>query len=533
MPLKQYVGPSLGDFDTSGSWSPSGVPGYNDDVEITFNNGEPYVVFNRIDNQVVHSIATGPNDELEIVNNTNLLLRDGTGSGGNQGILELNQGLLMLEGGTFDNPGSIHLDGGTTQLQTGNAEIYVDANVSFDGGGTIQMLIGGGPSSNLITGSPGFTLDNVDNIISGDGTIGGPFSILNEAHGTIETNNVTSTHGGGTLAIFEETKPGFATGVFTNEGLIIANSGGTIHISVSGAPGFNPGIFTNLGTVAVDSGGTLIFGSDGETETIDNDGLIELSQIPGNGIVKIAGNMTIRGTGSNALINLLAPSDAIVSDGKAATLTLENTETLQGTGTVGDPSNLVLINSGSILANTSGQTLTLEALNAINHGALEALGGGHLEINNPLNNTGMILVGGTGSMIAVVQPVTGSGPIYITDNGVLSVFDNGSIAGDVSFDGTNATLSEVPGAVAGSVNGATFSDAIIFQGVNATGDNVVWDQTSPTDGTLLLFHDGTQLAALNMGGQFNSSEFALSAVSDAGTFATKVTVQFALAPPAK
>lgn len=435
-------------------------------------------------------------------------------------------------GGTFHNKGSIYLDGGTTSLETGNAEIDADAaNTVLDGGGNVQMRIGGGPSSNLITGGADVTLTNVNNIISGDGTIGGPSSFLNE--GTIQTNNATSSHGG-TLAIFEETIPGFAPGVFTNEGLIAADSGGTIHISVSGAPGFNPGIFTNEGKIAVDSGGTLIFGSDGKTETIINNSSIELSGIPGNGIVQIAGNTTIGTTGNaNGTIDLNAQTDAIVSDGNTATLTLSG-QVLEGEGTVGDL-KLVLINEATILANLG--VLTLEALNATNNGILEAVDGGNLEINNPLANNGVIVVADTrplpvrtGSQIDVVQPVTGSGEIDIGDNGVLRVFLNGSIAGDVSFDGTNATLSELPGAVAGSVNGATFSDAIIFQGVNAAGDNVVWDQTSPSAGTLSLFRDGAQLATLNMGGQFNSLNFAVSAVSDAGTFATKVTVQFPLPP---
>jgi hypothetical protein len=49
MAIKQYVGPRLGDFGTSGNWSPLGVPGTSDDAEININNGTPFVVVSEIE----------------------------------------------------------------------------------------------------------------------------------------------------------------------------------------------------------------------------------------------------------------------------------------------------------------------------------------------------------------------------------------------------------------------------------------------------------------------------------------------------
>ena len=59
------------------------------------------------------------------------------------------------------------------------------------------MTIGGGFGANTVESDDPLTtphLINMDNTISGDGTVGGGLDFTND--GTIETNNSTSSHGG-------------------------------------------------------------------------------------------------------------------------------------------------------------------------------------------------------------------------------------------------------------------------------------------------------------------------------------------------
>ena len=350
MTQKNFNKTGVQSFGVAGNWTSSGVPGSSDDAEIASG-----AFVSSTTNETVNSIGLGTNNVLNIQNSSTFTTDNGTGPNANNGLIILS-GLSSLEvlGSTFENSGTIDLTGNSANAAA--RLLFSGSPVTLDGGGAIVMSIGGGPRANEIASDTSFatpTVTNVDNTISGDGAIGGGLDFTND--GTIETNNSTSSHGG------------------------------TISIGTVVNPPMAPfGSFVNNGTVRADDGGTVIFGQDGVGESFSNQGSIDVSSTGDATKLEIAGSSTIVGFGAGGTINLggsgAQSGDQIVSDGKAASLTLIK-QTLKGAGTIGD-SNLTINNtSGTIDADIAGETLYLGSSGAptlTNGGTLEATNGGIL-----------------------------------------------------------------------------------------------------------------------------------------------------------
>ena len=490
MTLKTFNKTGNQNFAVAGNWTPTGIPGSTDDAEIA---SGALVVSSAP--EFVNSISLGAGNSLSI--SSVFSVEDGTGSSANNGIIGVFQVSLTDYSGTFDNPGTIELTGD----KASDLASFVSAgSVVLDGGGSVEMSIGGGPAANGIVGlnfpNSTFTLTNINDTISGDGTIGTGVEFTND--GTIETNNSTSSKGG-TLAIqLDET--------------------------------FNYGTFINNGTVRADNGGTLILGGDGYSELIDNEAVVSVINSGAQATkLEIAGKLTISGSAHAGFIDL-AGSDAqtgdeIVSDGHAATLTLIN-QTLKGAGVVGD-SDLTINNvSGTIEANISGETprawrSPCRAPEISNGGTLEATNGGILEdLFAAVDNTGTITASG-GGIVLFGQAVSGSGAIDIGAGGVVEFVS--TIAGNVTFTGSNATLIVGNAGIGGQILGAAVSDSIDAGLIAfAASEHAVWQQTSSSGGTLSLYNNGLDLASFNLAGQFNSLDFNVNAGIG---FGTNITIQ--------
>ena len=118
--------------------------------------------------------------------------------------------------GTINNKNNFLVNGGGGY----NAIVLLDsANVTLQGGGTVNMVVnGGGGSAYLQQAVGGVTLTNVDNTIQGAGVIGnGGLTLVNQA--TIDANS----SGQGLLLN--------GSGGITNTGLMEASNGGTLQIS--------------------------------------------------------------------------------------------------------------------------------------------------------------------------------------------------------------------------------------------------------------------------------------------------------------
>ena len=470
-------------FTDATIWS-GGIPGSSTDAEIN----DSAIVGSGSD-ETVESIGTGGGNVLNI-NGGIFDTLNGTGPSTNSGFIAVNGATFEISGGTEDNAGKIELMGNSAAL------VLPTSNVILDGGGSIQMTIGGGVNSNKIqSGNPNSspTLTNQDNTISGDGTIGAGVDFIND--GTVETNNTTSSNPG-TLAIL-----------------------GTSGVYIS-----NTGNFVNNGLVRVDSGGTIILGVDSVTGSIDNEANIELD---GNTFtsttLKIAGNMTITATGHGS-INLggteAGDSDAIVSDGKPATLTLVN-QTITGAGFIGD-FDLTLDNQSGTISAAGGQLFLYnegEGPTINNGGTLEAVtNGGTLDVEQNVNNTGTILAA-NGGAVYLYDTVSGPGAIDIGTDGGISISNPGEVTSNITFTGSGGLLqlvSDSPGSgLTADVVGASGSDRIDFLAVPYSASNhLAWQQNGATGTLSVVNSSNTTLASVTLAGTYAAADFAMSGDDD-------------------
>jgi hypothetical protein len=476
---------------TDANWSSGHVPKANEEASISTSSATTLDVFSSSED--VGGITVGSNDELDIDAGTTFTTNT-SGDGGTNvinGKLVVNLGELVVGTGNLQGSGLIELASGGPVY---SADLVINGTVNADGTGSIEMN-----SSSLVNGN---TIES---------TSGGIFTNNETLSGTGTIGNSTSLS-------------------FINDGTVSTGSGGPLEIT--GSTG--NGTFTNTthGVVEAADGGTLDFGVDGQSSTIGNSGTISLDSTGNTTKLEIAGNVTINGSSTGAIVleGNDPAFDSILSDGKTASLTLVN-QTLKGAGVVGDTNLTLDVSSGSVIdadvpllaANSSPLFLNTGSNTIMNAGTLETTNGGTLEVMSAVDNTGTILSSGTGN-VELFGSVTGPGTIDVGAGSFLAL-EGGSVSGNVNFTGANAQLFLSSGEVAGSVTGAVPSDEIFMLGLLPSvrsGAHAVWQQTSSAGGTLSLYKNGDDLANVNMTGQFNSLDFALAGF---GRNAETITVQ--------
>ncbi len=430
--------------------------------------------------ETVNSLGVGAKYTVAVTHNLTATVGTGSQSIASTGTVLINFATFQV-GGNVDNAGTIELETGSSAT---NFEVATNANVTLYGGGNVEMD-GAAGNSNFFMLSPGATLLNVNNDISGTGTIsGGTF----QNQGTIETNN---GFGAGTLDIFVNTPTGDS---FDNQ---------------------------RHGLMKVDAGGTMVLGLPVSSSQITNSGTLQLlASSSQNATLQIAGNLTINN--ANGIIGLDGGfTNIIESNGSAASLTL-NGGTLEGSGNVGNAdSNLILtIGSGTIVNSNDGHVLSLNTFNTtiVNNGMLEALAlSDKLNIQSPLTNDGAITAANGGNVSLFGNVASSTGTILIGNDGTLDV--GGTVTGNVTFAGTGATL-QIGGTINGDVVGAQAGDVIDFLGTTfAAGDKLVWQQNGATGSLMLETAGSTVLETLTLAGQYASTDF--SAPSDDGHMGTE------------
>ena len=281
-----------GIWTESGNWSPGGgPPGSSDTAKINISSD----VF--VDSVVTVGILLNSAGSIETAAAAgDELIIDNIGASVNGATIGLeDDSSLEIVNGRFKNTGQINLFGDLGP----NVNLRIANSVSLTGAGEVQMF--GGVNDNSIGGTGAFSsLDNVDNIIIGSGTIGNSLAFINGANGTIETNTVGTP--GGTIAFVDGIN---ASDVFENDGSIIAGNQGS-----------------------------LIFGLDHSVEGLTNNGLIAIEGAGSTTSLVIAGQVGFTGTGQIDLVNSGFMSNVITSDGKAAELT--TSIPIEGSGTIGD-----------------------------------------------------------------------------------------------------------------------------------------------------------------------------------------------------
>jgi hypothetical protein len=396
------------------------------------------------------------------------------GSGGSLAFAAGQPGILDITGTSMVNNGSISLagvdglqiEGNTTVTLSGSGSVTMAGN-NFTGGNGQPTLILQQPVQGQGTFSLGLNLTNQNVINANGGTLFiQPISAINT--GTMEASS-------GSILAFTN---GVPTAYNNAGGVIKALDGGTVQLD-NGV--YTGGTLATAGTgviqvnnVAVLNGltnsGTLLINDAALENTINNTGVI---QVP-SATLAMSGSVALSGTGS-----LMLSGSGNLHQLNSTNDTLTNNQLIHGAGTIFE---LPLTNSstGTISADSAGNTLTLAGSTTSNTGLLEATGGGTLQLNSVIKNTG-----------GKIEALGGSTVIFTNAS-------NGSISGGTLTTSGTGTIQSQNGVLDGTVNVPTNAGKLtvhnfdlFFQGtINNTGtialsgnSCVIMNQPSTLTGT--------------------------------------------------
>ena len=469
MAQNSWTATGFGNFTTVADWSLGHVPTSSEDAFIGTNGA---IVGSGV-NETVNSVGTGTSDVLDINGDSVFEVVNGTGPNENLGSVVVEDGSeFQMDGGGFFNLGTLRLNSIGT-----NTSFVVTHTSQLTGGGNVIMTPNSGELNFIVGNSSNVMLTNVDNDISGTGSIGG-LIFVND--GIIETNN---SFGVGDMQIW-----GSAVG----------------------------GSFENDGHMFADDGGTLELGVNARTATIGNAGLIEALGATTTTKIQIDGNVTIV-AGHILLAGPNSSFDEIVSGSLSATLNLDGVF-LDGAGVIGGNSGLTLnIDSGSTV--DADQVVSLLSISTIggtitNDGTMEATNDGLLDLPSAIDNNGTILA--SSGEVIISNTITGSGIVELSSAGtfgtLVDVNATGAVTNNVEFVGGKAILeADNISAIQGNIIGAGAGDQIDARFVAPTV-HAVWQQNGGTGKLSLVNNNGTTLAGFNLVGQYTSADF--SVVSD-------------------
>ena len=350
-------------------------------------------------------------------------------------------GLLSLTGSSIVNNGSISIASGNGMFIQGPTSLTISgtgsisvANSRFNGSSspvptvTLQQPVSGNGAFSL-----GMNLVNQSTINATGGTLEmQPTSVVNT--GTIEASS------GGIL----EFSPGGPVSFNNTGGTIEALSGGTVQLSGSTYTG---GILTSDGSGIIQLLGDAILNNLTNTGTLqvsDNSALLQ-GTVTNNGTISVqssgqlfmSGSVTLAGSGSLNLTSSGELEANFTSVGLSGG-TLTNQQLIHGTGEI---YQLPLTNTGTIAADSSGNTLALAGGTITNTASLQASSGGTLEIETVVNNSGGTIEALNGSTVVFTSNFDGSingGTLTTSGTGVIQS-QNGVLDGTVNVP-TNAGM---------------------------------------------------------------------------------------------
>lgn len=373
------------------------------------------------------------------------------GSGGSLVFQSGQPGILDITGTSMVNNGSITLagvdglqiEGNTTVTLSGSGSVTMAGN-NFTGGNGSPTLILQQPVQGQGSFSLGLTLNNQSTINATGGTLNvQPNAATNT--GTIEASS-------GSTLVFPN---GFATQYNNTGGKIQALDGGTVQMD-NGV--YTGGTLTTVGTGVIQLNNTAILNALTNAGTLLINAAVLENAIKNTGVIKVpsaalamSGSVTLSGTGS-----LIMSGTGNLGQFNSSNDNLTNAQLIHGAGTI---FQLLLTNTstGTIAADSPGNTLALSGSTTTNTGLLEATGGGTLQLNSVINNTG-----------GKIQALAGS-TVILTSNGSIS-------GGTLTTSGTG-TIQSQNGVLDGTVNVPTNAGKLnvhnfdlFFQGtINNTG----------------------------------------------------------------
>ena len=487
-----------GDWTDGSHWSAGSPPNTGDAAAIASDNAQINSDLtldgNAIQNDAEIDVSVTSGAILTLDDNTSIT--GGTLSIGNYGTLDIELGPsditnpdATLDGVTVYNDGFF----GTIEVgESSSATLLLDDGTTVYGGtlstgnyGTLDIELG--PSD--IT-SPDATLDGVT-VYNGDGFLPGTIEVGESSSATLLLDDGTTVYGG-TLTIGSGGELDVELGSnggngATLDGVTVTNYGAIdVDLNASGA------ILTlDDGTTVY--GGTLTIGSSGELD-------VELGSNGGNGAT--LDGVTVTNYGAidvdlNASGAILTLDDGTTISG--GTLTIGSSSgAIQGAGTIGTGVALQNDAGGTIDADVSGQTLTINTGNTVqNAGTLEATSGGILQIEDGVDNTGTLEAnGGTIELGSNFNFIAGND----NENEIVTLANGGTLQLDYPANFAN------PG---DTISGFASGDAIDLPSLTySSSEYAVWNQAA---GTLRLYNGATVEDSFQLSGSYSSGDFAVTA----------------------
>jgi len=508
-------------------------------------------------------LATGTNSTVQFISGT---VQGGTLSTASSGILTTPGGdTFTLDGttlgtlniaGTFvvANNGNTELLGtinntGAIQVNAGGNLTYltIAAPVSLTGAGTVTLTKNGNGTAIIQTVGGDQTLTNVNNTILGTGTIGynglvlvnqgtinanlpaqgilelNPNGLTNEglleatAGATLQLNGTTFNNtGGNILASGTGSNVQFANNAVIQSGMISENGGGSLGVASGNTlslDGNAHGPLTIAGTyTANNNSNTFLYG------TINNTGIIQVAAAGNATYLTIASSVSLVGNGVVSLSTSSNGTAILQANGGQSLTNVDNT--LQGFGVIG-PNGLSVTNQGTINANVSGATLTLDPSGFTNQGLLEATSGGILSLSaSTINNQkGTITVNGATSSVQFVSNATiQGGTITSLNNGVLTgegMTLDGSSRGALTNAGTFVVANNTSTTLLGTINNTGSIQ------VNALGNLTYLTIAAPVSlqggGAVTLTKNGNGTAVIQTAGGSQTLTNVNNMISGTGT----------------
>ncbi|HNJ75930.1 MAG TPA: hypothetical protein PLE72_04135, partial [Azospira sp.] len=337
--------------------------------------------------------ATIVNNGTLIANTTGQTLTINPTSLTNNGTLRVTAGTLTVSPTNWTNSatGSIEAQGGTLTLNGSNlgnsGALSLSSGSIFNLGGTVTLA-----SLGTFTRAAGSTFNLTGTLDLGGATLdigsGGAFK-------TGGLSSLTGTIANGTLV--------------SNDGTLLNSSGGSLDgITLGSSLGFTSGTTSIYNSLQLASGITVNKGA--STWYFRTTGVQNLATVSGGATINTAGGGLYAGWGVSG-----------------QTLQIGSGITYQGYGTISDSSVATIVNSGTLIANTVGQTLSINPTNLTNSGTLQVTAGTLSVAPTNWTNTGTISIQG-GSFSLSGSNLVNTGTTTVDPGATLTLTGNLTLA---------------------------------------------------------------------------------------------------------
>jgi T1SS-143 domain-containing protein len=260
----------------------------------------------------------------------------------------------------------------------------------------------------------------------------------------------------------------------------------------------------NAGTMVISDGAVLPMSGE-----VDNTGAIQINSTGSETAFEIIRHgLTLLGGGEV----MLSDSSENVIFGSDPSVTLTNVDnTISGAGQLGD-GQLTLVNEGTINATGHNALVVDTGDNTIvNTGTMEATGSGGLVVHSDVANTGTLWA--NGGNLTLDGDVSGSGTARISGMGSLEI--GGAFNERIVFDDSAAGTLKLdhPSDFSGMLSGFDGNDVLDLSGILGGSATFSFAENADKTGGVLSVTDGAHSANIAFSGQYNVSDFHISADS--------------------